>query len=132
MNTEITLPKQSLVLTTTNRTEIDKVLRELVTRTNIKLSLFNWNEYPVIIYETRHNELCNVTMRVINIPTYKECSTADEFLAHFEKPKFIEIETNDTPEVKVKVTHDRVIIFHDGYTAHIDINKIVNAQKQLI
>ena len=130
MNTKMTLPKQNLVLTLTDRTEIDKVLQALVGKVNIyeKLPSYLSSNCRYRLYYSLDYKIIIVNSEVPSNSIL--CDTADEFLAHFEKPKFIEIELEG---VKATV-FDTYVTFSTKIEnlSTEELNQIVEAQKQLI
>ena len=130
MNTEITLPKQSLCLTTTDRSEINKVLQSLVGKVKMDISI-DFKRYPFLMWTEKL--IINVSDILQNGQC--QCATAAEFLAHFEKPSRIEI--NAAGNNKYVVTKENILCYsNDGLTLewtmfNSELNQIVEAQKQL-
>ena len=127
----MTLPKQSLVLTSTDRSDIDKVLQALVGKVGMN---FKTNELENLdaAYLTWYDDcliFSSTGSRAFDASRWIE--TADTFLAYFEKPTEIQIKLNNGVAI---VMPDCVAIdFENGanviYTK--ELNQIVNAQKEL-
>ena len=133
----MTLPKQSLVLTSTDRTEIDKVLQALVGKVNIyeKLPKYLSVNCGYMLYYSIYSD----TITVNNVVQSDSilCSTADEFLAHFEKPKEIRIDLTEFLLGHYAIVYENATkicqsngVFITQFTTE-ELNQIINAQKEL-
>ena len=136
MNTKMTLPKDSIVLTSTDRAEIDKVLRELVTKVPFEYRITEALSFMDFIYwNIEKNEIrtCNNTSALLKSSI--KCSTADAFLSHFEKPNYIPLEFGSCGVIVYAYGDITFTNKKDGSIFTItseELNQIVEAQKQLI
>lgn len=126
----IKLPTESLVLTTTERTEIDKVLKALVGKVRLSPIYECLDNWPYVCWNSIDTYISTAKNISYGIP----CATADEFLKHFEKPTEITIRLS---ECSCVVFDTNVIhLFPDKNVSMItltkdDINQINEAVKKL-
>jgi len=135
MNTKMTLPKDSIVLTSTDRTEIDKVLQALVGKVNIyeKIPQFLSANCGYMLWYCLGDN--TITLKKTMSLNDKLCSTASEFLAHFEKPNYIPLEFGSCGVIVYAYGDITFTNNKDGSIFTItseELNQIVEAQKQLI